>query len=196
MCKFAVQTVVCGHTTGNVSDPISITFYALEQPPQPTSPLDNPTSHNLDTPYSSEPPAPTTNYSSTDNPWSYNLDPTENMSLYTTEKQGIDNLDSTATETVGMHSSDTDTRYKTSIGLLATALMVCVVIFIIVISIILIRSKAKLEAALQQSVSPGETIHEEPMYEDITGPMPSESAINTQDNVAYGHGHTQTTTAR
>jgi hypothetical protein len=34
----------------------------------------------------------------------------------------------------------------------------------------------------------------EPMYEDITGPLPSQSAITTQDNVAYGH--TQAATAR
>ena len=28
------------------------------------------------------------------------------------------------------------------------------------------------------------------MYEDVTGPSPSVSAINTQDNVAYGHTKT------
>ena len=94
-----------------------------------------------------------------------------------------------------MDSLGTNTEYVISIGLLATVLMVCIVVFIIVTSIILIKSKAKIEAALQQSASPGESIHVEPMYEDITGTVPSESAINTQDNVAYGHGHTQMTTA-
>ena len=94
-----------------------------------------------------------------------------------------------------MHSLGTSIEYITSIGLLATALMVCMAIFIIVITIIVKKSNAKLEAALQQSASQEETIHVEPMYEDITGPLPSESAINTQDNVAYGHGHIQTTTA-
>ena len=116
------------------------------------------------------------------------------LTFYPTEIQESHSLDST--ETRGMDSLGTNTEYVISIGLLATALMVCIVIFIIVTSIILIRSKAKIEAALQQSASPGETIHLEPMYEDITGPLPSESVINTQDNVAYGHGPTQTTITR
>ena len=115
------------------------------------------------------------------------------LTFYPTEIQEAYSLDST--ETRGMDSLGTNTEYVISIGLLATALMVCIVVFIIVTSIILIKSKAKLEAALQQSASQGESIHVEPMYEDITGPLPSESVINTQDNVAYGHGHTQTTTA-
>ena len=121
---------------------------------------------------------------------------TLSLSLYPIETQGTHILDST--ETRGMDSLGTNTKYVyvISIGLLATALMVCIVVFIIVTSIILIRSKAKLEAALQQSASQGETIHVEPMYEDITRPLPSESVINTQDNVAYGYGHVQTTIAR
>ena len=153
--------MVCGNITGNVSDPITITFYASE-PPAPT---------------------PISNLSSTDNVGSYNLNPTENLNPIV--NQETHNLDST--KTAGTHSLGTIMEYIISIGLLATALMVCVVVFIIVISIILIRSKAKIEAALQQSASLGETIHVEPMYEDITGPLPSESAIDTQDNVAYGH---------
>ena len=32
----------------------------------------------------------------------------------------------------------------------------------------------------------------ESMYEDVTGPTPSVSAINTQDNIAYGHTQTST----
>ena len=36
----------------------------------------------------------------------------------------------------------------------------------------------------------------EPMYEDVTGPLQSVGAINTQDNVAYGHGHTKTATLK
>jgi hypothetical protein len=75
-----------------------------------------------------------------DNPGTHNLDPKENTSLYSIENQGTRN-----------------TEYILSIGLLATALMVCVVVFIIVTSVILIRSKAKIKAALQQSASPGET---------------------------------------
>jgi flagellar biosynthesis/type III secretory pathway M-ring protein FliF/YscJ len=167
VCIFAVQVVVCGNITGNVSDPISIPVYASEQPaPSSLSPRDNPVS--------------------------YNLDPTKTVTSYLIENQGTHNLEST--ETVGMHSQGINTEFVTSIGLLATALMVCVVVFIIVTSIILIRSKAKIKAALQQSASQGETMNMEPMYEDITAPLPSASAITTQDNVAYGHA--QATTAR
>ena len=151
-----------------------------------------------DTPGPLESPAqkltPTSTLSPTDDQESYNVKPTETMSFYSIETQGIHSLDST--ETSGMDTLGTNTEYVISIGLLATALMVCIVVFIIVTSIILIRSKAKLEAALQQSASQGETIHVEPMYEDITRPLPSESVINTQDNVAYGYGHVQTTIAR
>ena len=32
----------------------------------------------------------------------------------------------------------------------------------------------------------------ESIYEDVTGSTPSVSAINTQDNVAYGHTQTST----
>ena len=146
------------------------------------------------TPYPLTPITPTSTLSSTDNTESYNVKPSETMSFYPIETQGTHGLDSTMTRDT--HSLSTNTEYIISTGLLATVLIVCIVVFIIVISIILIRSKAKIEATLQQSASPGETIHVEPMYEDITGPLPSESAINTQDNVAYGHGHTQMTTAR
>ena len=38
------------------------------------------------------------------------------------------------------------------------------------------------------------TIHNEPMYEDVVGPLPSVNVINTQANVAYGHAQTITTT--
>jgi hypothetical protein len=107
-------------------------------------------------------------------------------------------------ETVRTHTPGTNTEYVyTSTGLLATALMVCVVVFIIVTCIILIRSKAKIKAALQQSE---ETTCVEPVYEYITRSLPSESDVNTQVNVAYGesdvntqvnaaYGRTQTATA-
>ena len=137
---------------------------------------------------------PISTFSTTDSLESYNVKPTETMSFYPTEIQGTHGLDST--ETRDTDSWGTNTEYVISLGLLATALIVCIVVFKIIIYIILIRSKAKIEATLQQSASPGESIHVEPMYEDITGPLPSESAINTQDNVAYGHGHAQITTAR
>jgi flagellar biosynthesis/type III secretory pathway M-ring protein FliF/YscJ len=117
------------------------------------------------------------------------------ITFYSSEQPALKTMSKLdSIETVGTHTPDTNTEFITSIGLLATALMVCVVVFIIVISVILIRSKAKIEAALQQSASQGETINMEPMYEDITGSLSSSSAISTQDNVAYGHS--QIATAR
>ena len=73
-----------------------------------------------------------------------------------------------------------------SISSLATALIISVVVSITVILIILMRSKAKIKAAIE--VQPANRAERtEPMYEAVTGPLPSVSAINTQDNVAYGH---------
>ena len=65
-------------------------------------------------------------------------------------------------------------------------------VFIIVIVIILGRSKAKIKAASQLSNRAEETmhVHDEPVYEDITGQLPSVSVINTQDNAAYGLSRT------
>ena len=76
------------------------------------------------------------------------------------------------TENLRMHNSDTNTAYIISISSLATALTVCVVVFIAVIAVIS-RSKSKTQR------SDG-SIHDEPMYEDVTGPSPSVRTINTQ----------------
>ena len=78
-------------------------------------------------------------------------------------------------------------------SLLAAALTAIVVISTIAIVIISMRSKAKIRAALEQSnrAERTSTIHMDSMYEDVTGPSPSASAINTQVNVAYGHTHKQ-----
>ena len=79
-----------------------------------------------------------------------------------------------------------------SISSLATALMVSAVVFIIVIAIILRRNKAKAKAGLEpklRETARSSSTHMESMYED---PLPSLTAINTQDNVAYGHTKTNT----
>jgi hypothetical protein len=72
--------------------------------------------------------------------------------------------------------------------------MVSVVVFITVIVFILRRNKAKAEAGLelQSNTARSSSTHNimESMYEDVTGPLPSVSVINTQDNVAYGHTKT------
>ena len=86
-----------------------------------------------------------------------------------------------------MHNSATNTVYTISISSLATALTVSVVVSITVIVIILKRSNTKINALEQQLIN--RSINMEPMCEDVTGPLPSVSAINTQDNVAYGQPH-------
>ena len=148
-CTFALQTSTCGNITGNVSDPVSITFYATDTIRVSTAiscPTENHGTHNSDT-----------------------------------------------TETVGMHNLDTNTAvYTVSIGSLATALIVSIMVFIIVTLIILRRSKTKIKAASQLSNRAEETmhVHDEPVYEDITGQLSSVSVINTQDNTAYGLART------
>ena len=89
---------------------------------------------------------------------------------------------------------DTNTVYIASISSLATALIISIVVLVIVIVVIL-RNKAKIKAALelQPSNTAGRSIQMESMYEDVTGPSPSISVINTQDNIVYGHTKTSTT---
>ena len=89
--------------------------------------------------------------------------------------------------------SDTNTAYLISTTSLATALIVCVVVSTTtVIALILRRSKAKINTTLELLHKAEGTTGNEPMYEDVTGPSPLVSGINTQDNVAYGHTQTST----
>ena len=77
--------------------------------------------------------------------------------------------------------------YMATIGALATALMACAVIFIMVIVVILKRSEAKIQVALEQfSRVEGtiRTVHIEQTYNYATGSPPSDSAVNTEDNGA------------
>ena len=80
------------------------------------------------------------------------------------------------------YNLDTNT---VTIGSLATALMVCVMVFVTAVTIISIRKKVKIKTAIKKSNSTEETIHNEPMYEDVAGTLSSVSVINAQDNVAY-----------
>ena len=79
------------------------------------------------------------------------------------------------------------------VGLIVTtvtvlALTSIALVSITAIAIILRRSKAKMNAAIESHRAEGTSrVRDEPMYEDVTGPLPSVSVINTQDNVAYGH---------
>jgi hypothetical protein len=111
-------------------------------------------------------------------------------SLYPTENHGTHDL--STTETMGMNNSPISRVYMyiiISFSCLATALFVGAVASLIVIAIYLKRSKAKTRAESVQS----NRAHNEPEYENITlSPLPSVSAINTQDNVAYGHTRTST----
>ena len=137
VCTFAVQAVVCGSITGQVSNSIRVSIQ----------------------------------------------NPTDNLLL-------------------DIHNSDTSRVYIISISVLAAALIASVVVSITVIVIVIARRKAaktqagldlqltnrteksRLRAQTQRIIT----------YEDVTGPLPSASAINTQDNVAYGHTHTSSNT--
>ena len=80
--------------------------------------------------------------------------------------------------------------YIISIGSLVIALIASVAVSITVIVIILRRSQAEINAALELS---NRSTHNEPTYEDVTDPLPSVGTIDTQDNVAYGHTKTTAT---
>ena len=94
---------------------------------------------------------------------------------------------------INTHILYTNTVYIASISSLAIALIVSIVGLLSVIVIMLRRSKAKTKAVLdlQATSTAVRSSHIESMYED---PIPSVSAIRTQDNVAYGHTKTTTTT--
>ena len=83
----------------------------------------------------------------------------------------------------------TNTAYLATISALVVALIACVVIFTTAIVIILQRSKAKTKEQQPPKRATSST-HMESMYED---PLPSVSAINTKENVAYSHTKTSIT---
>ena len=102
-------------------------------------------------------------------------------------------------ENHGTHSSDvietthtpnaaTSIAYIISISFLATALITSTMMFVTAI-VYFRRSKAKINTALTSAEG---VKHSEPMYEDVTGPVSSDSVVNTLDNVAYGHITTST----
>ena len=145
---FAVQTVVCGNITSNISDPINITLYTIE------SMVNTPTD-----------------------------------SLHPTENQGICN--SNTTESMGMNNPATTQLYVIFFSCLAIALFVGAVASSTVIVIFLKRSKAKIRAVSVQPNDGERTTQNEQAYGNVTpSPLPSVSAINTHDNVAYGHSKT------
>jgi hypothetical protein len=92
---------------------------------------------------------------------------------------------------LGMDNSDTSRVYIISISVLATALIVGAVASITVIITVIIRSKVKIKAghALQLTNPAEKNRDTDSMYEDVTGHFASASAINTQQNVSYGHTH-------
>ena len=99
---------------------------------------------------------------------------------------------SDATESVGTHNLDCNLRAHTaSIGFLATALIISVVVSIIGITIVLTKSKIIAIFGRSNSEDEGSThvhVHAESSYEEVAVPSPSVrlSIISTQDNIAYG----------
>ena len=113
---------------------------------------------------------------------------TPNDSFHSTENQGTHN--SSTTEIMGINNSATSRVYIISFSCLATALFVGAVASLTVIAIFLKKSQVKNRTASNRAE---ETTQNESVYENATlSPLPSASAINTQDNVAYGHTRTST----
>ena len=83
------------------------------------------------------------------------------------------------------------TAYIAAISSLATFSVVSIAALLAVI-VILIRSKAKIKAALDRQATDTavRSTQMESVYED---PIPSVSGINTKDNIAYGHTQETTT---
>ena len=102
-------------------------------------------------------------------------------------------LNPTDNTSFGIHSSDSCQAYIISTSVLATVLCVSVVVSIIITVIVIATARRKVQVGLglQLTNRAEKSRDAESMYEDVTGPLPSASAINTQDNVAYHHSHKQ-----
>ena len=87
------------------------------------------------------------------------------------------------TEYPSTHKSVTNTVYIVSISFLATALVFSV-------AVIIRRNQAKTKDALGQSNGTEGALPMESMYDIIADSSQAISAINTQENVAYGHMQT------
>ena len=79
--------------------------------------------------------------------------------------------------------------YRISIISLASALTVSIVVSVILIVIVIIlrRSNIKIKAAQERSSGENNSTRMESMYANVTTQSPSAGAIDTHDNVAYGH---------
>ena len=87
-------------------------------------------------------------------------------------------------------SLSTDTAYIIiSTGLLATALIACIAVFLTVMIIMSIRNRARNKAATELHVIKrgARTTQADSMYEDVMTPSLPVGAISTKDNVAYSH---------
>ena len=93
---------------------------------------------------------------------------------------------------INTHIFYPNTAYIASISSLATFSVVSISALLIVMVIILMRSRLNIKAALdsQATTRAESSTQMESMYEE---PTPSVSAINTRDNIAYGHTKTTTT---
>ena len=163
---FAIEKVLCGNITSNTSNSISITLHTTEQIRVTTGTLH-----------------------SGENQGTGNLNTTDNLSLYPTKNWGTHILDTT--EIFSIHKAATNTVYIISIGSLAAALTVSIAISL---TVIFVKRSTSCKTRIKHSNNTEEPVHDEPMYEDITGALSSVSTINTQDNIAYHHTGTKTST--
>ena len=93
---------------------------------------------------------------------------------------------------LNLYNLVSNTAFIISTSSLATALIISVMASTIVIAVILKKYKTKAVLDLLPVSRAEGSTHMESVYEDVTGPLSSVSAINTQDNVAYGHTQTST----
>ena len=117
------------------------------------------------------------------------------MCLFAIQAVVCENITGNTSDPIHIYSknlifeSGTDTAYIASIIFLASAVIICIAVFITVIIIVSKRNIAKIIHLANRT-----EIRTDSVYEDVTDPLKVPpvrlSAINTQDNVAYGHAQT------
>ena len=184
-CTFAIQTVVCGNITGNVSDPITITFYATETTLMVTlHSIDNQDTNNSDITQIVDVHSSATNTVYIISFTSLATALIVGAVLCMTVVAIILKMKKAKITAMVVHSN----RAEGTIGDEQLSENV---------------TDPLPSVNTQDNVAYGHTristkaeppMHDEPMYEDVAGPLSSVNAIDTQGNVAYSH--TKTTTLK
>ena len=183
MCTFAIQTVVCGTITGNISDPISITFYATEPPVRTLMgslhPTENQGTHDLSTVKTMG-----INNSATSKVYIISF-----SSLATALVVGAVVLSIVVIAILKRNKAKTTAVFIPSNRAEGTShdepVYKNVPVPLPSVSIVNTQDNVAYGCTRTSTRAAG-VVHDEPMYEDVTGPLPSVSANTMQENVAYG----------